>query len=159
MKLYSSIGANRRMAKMFAAEKRLELPLVDADIIEGENRRMPFLSMNPSGQTPVLLLENGAHLTETSAICEYLEERFPNPPLIGSTAEERAVTRMWMRHVDLNVFQPMTAGFRAAEGLGMFANRTRCIPKGRKISRRLHGKAWHRLKEIFRDDRILLANL
>lgn len=144
MKLYSSIGPNPRMVKMFAAEKGIELPLIDVNIIEGENRRMPLLSINPAGQTPVLLLDNGMHVAETSAICEYLEERFPDPPLIGATAEERAATRMWLRRIDLNIVQPITAGFRAAEGLAMFASRTRCIPQAAedfKTSAR-EGLAW-----------------
>jgi glutathione S-transferase len=128
MKLYTSVGPNPRMVRMFIAEKGLDLPLTQVDIIAGENRREPFLSINPAGEIPVLELDDGTNLAETSAICEYLEERYPDPPLIGTTAEQRARTRMWLRRVDLKVVQPMTAGFRGAEGLALFGDRVHCLP-------------------------------
>lgn len=129
MKLYNSIGPNPRLVRIFAAEKGMALPLVEIDILAGENRRQPFLSINPAGGTPVLELDSGEALAETTAICEYLEERQPSPPLIGATPEARARTRMWTRRVDLHVAQPLTEGFRAAEGLPMFKDRTHCLPQ------------------------------
>jgi glutathione S-transferase len=128
MRLYQSIGPNPRLVRMFLIEKGIELPTVDVDIIGGENRLPPFLAINPAGGTPVLMLDSGQALAETTAICEYLEELHPQPPLIGSTPEARAATRMWTRRVDLVVVQPMTAGFRAAEGLPMFKDRVHCLP-------------------------------
>lgn len=129
MKLYTSIGPNPRFVRMFIAEKGLDLPQVQVDIIAGENRRAPFLALNSGGTTPVLELDSGVALAETVAICEYLEERYPQQPLIGASAEQRAVTRMWVRRVEINVTQPMTAGFRGAEGFGLFKDRVRCLPQ------------------------------
>jgi glutathione S-transferase len=129
MKLYTSIGPNPRLVNMFAAEKALALPKVEVDIMGGENRRQPFLSINPAGGTPVLELDDGTMLAETVAICEYLEELHPGPVLIGATAQARAVTRMWTRRIDLHVVQPLTAGFRGAEGLPLFKDRVRCLPQ------------------------------
>ncbi len=129
MKLYSSIGPNPRLVRMFAAEKGIQLATVEVDIIGGENRQAGFLALNPSGTTPVLELGDGQVISETTAICEYLEEVFPSPPLIGTTALQRAQTRMWWRRVDQAVVQPMTAGFRAAEGFELFKNRVRCYPQ------------------------------
>jgi glutathione S-transferase len=129
MLLYQSIGPNPRLVRMFLIEKGIELPAVDVDIIAGENRQPPFLAINPSGSTPVLMLDSGEALAETTAICEYLEERHPQPPLIGSTPDARARTRMWTRRIDLAVVQPMTNGFRAAEGLAMFRDRVHCLPQ------------------------------
>ncbi len=128
MKLYQSIGPNPRLVRMFLIEKGLELPTVDVDIIAGENRQAAFLALNPAGSTPVLLLDSGEALAETTAICEYLEELHPQPPLIGRTPEARARTRMWTRRIDLAIVQPMTNGFRAAEGLPMFRDRVHCLP-------------------------------
>ena len=69
-------------------------------------------------------------LAEITAICEYLDEVGPaGTTLIGKTAEERAETRMWTRRIDLNIVEPMAAGFRFAEGLKMFENRIHCIPQ------------------------------
>ena len=129
MKLHNSIGPNPRVVRMFAAEKGIALTLSEVDILVGENRQQPFLSINPAGGTPVLMLESGEALAETTAICEYLEEKHPTPALIGATPEARARTRMWTRRVDLHIVQPMTQGFRSAEGLPMFKDRTHCLPQ------------------------------
>lgn len=129
MKLYTSIGPNPRLVKMFAAEKGIPLELVNVDIIAGENRQPAWQAINPTGTTPVLETDDGLRIAETVAICEYLEERFPASPLIGATPEARAITRMWWRRVDLLVVQPMTAGFRGAEGLPLFQDRVRCLPQ------------------------------
>ena len=130
MKLHTSIGPNPRVVKMFLAEKGLELPLVKVDLMGGENRREPYnTAVNRAGQTPALELDSGATLTEITAICEYLEEVQPSPPLIGTTPEERAETRMWTRRVDLKVCEPMANGFRFAEGLALFQGRMRCLPE------------------------------
>ena len=130
MKYYNSIGPNPRVVNMFMAEKGIELPQVTIDLLGGENRRAPYNdSVNPAGQTPALELDDGSVLTEITAICEYLDERFPEPTLIGSTAEERAKTRMWVRRIDLKICEPLTNGFRFAEGLALFDPRMRCLPE------------------------------
>jgi len=130
MRLYSSGGPNPRMVRMFMAEKGIEIPKVDVDLRGGENRREPYLKVNPAGQTPALELDDGTVLAEITAICEYLDEKKKDTPsLIGDTAEERAKTRMWTRRIDLNICEPATNGFRFAEGLKMFQDRVHCIPQ------------------------------
>jgi glutathione S-transferase len=129
MKLYQSIGPNPRVVKMFIAEKGADVPRVDVDLMRGENRQPPHVARNTAGQTPCLELDDGSHLSEITAICEYLEEKFPNPPLIGTTPEERAETRMWTRRVDIKVAEPMANGFRYSEGLALFKDRLRCVPE------------------------------
>lgn len=129
MKLYNSIGPNPRTVRMFMSEKAIELPKIEIDILRGENRREPYLSKNPSGQCPALELDDGTILAEITPICEYLEEIHPAPPLIGTTPEERAETRMWVRRIDLRIIEPMANGFRYSEGLRMFKDRIRCIPQ------------------------------
>src|SRR4051812_26888424 len=130
MKLYNSIGPNPRLVRIFAAEKGVTLPRVEVDILAAaENRREPYLSLNPLGATPVLLLDDGTVLAETVAICEYLEETCTGPRLIGATPEQRALTRMWVRRVEHLVKDPMTAGFRGAEGLDLFRDRVPCLPQ------------------------------
>ncbi len=129
MKLYSSIGPNPHVVKMFMAEKGLDIEHANIDLPGGENRKPDYLAKNPHGTTPALELDNGDVLAEITAICEYIEELHPNPPLIGATPEQRAVTRMWVRRIDLNIVEPMANGFRYAEGLAMFKDRVRCIPQ------------------------------
>jgi glutathione S-transferase len=129
MKLYDSIGPNPRMVKMFMAEKGIDLPRETVDLMKGENRQPAHLARNPAGQTPALEMDNGKVIAEITAICEYLEEKHPNPPLIGTTPEERAATRMWTRRIDINIVEPLTNGFRFGEGLGLFKERVHCIPQ------------------------------
>ena len=97
--------------------------------VSGQNREPGYLAKNPHGTTPALELDDGEILAEITAICEYIEELHPDPPLIGATPEERAKTRMWVRRIDLNIVEPMTNGFRYAEGLAMFKDRVRCLPQ------------------------------
>ncbi len=129
MQLYSSIGPNPRVVRMFMAERGIALPTIEVDIRRGENREPPFLAKNPAGQSPALELDDGTIIAEITAICEYLDEISPGPSLIGATPEQRAETHMWVRRVDLNIVEPMVAGFRFAEGLKMFQNRVHCIPQ------------------------------
>jgi glutathione S-transferase len=128
MKFYNSIGPNPRVVKMFMAEKGIDIPRVEVNLMAGENRQPDYVAKNPSGQMPALELDDGVVLAEILPICEYLEETNPRPPLIGSNAEERAVTRMWARRIDLNICEPMANGFRFSNGLRLFENRVHCIP-------------------------------
>ena len=129
MKFYNSIGPNPRVVKMFMAEKGIDLPREDVDLMAGDNRKAPYTAKNPSGQMPALELDNGQCIAEITAICEYLEEKYPNPPLIGATPEERAETRMWTRRIDLNIAETMANGFRFSQGLQLFKDRIRVIPE------------------------------
>ncbi|HEY1750879.1 MAG TPA: glutathione S-transferase family protein [Caulobacteraceae bacterium] len=128
MKLYNSIGPNPHVVKMFLAEKGLDIPRVEVNLMGGENRQAGYVAKNPAGQLPALELDDGAVLAEILPICEYLEETHPSPALIGTNADERAATRMWTRRIDLNICEPMANGFRFAEGLQLFQDRVRCIP-------------------------------
>jgi glutathione S-transferase len=129
MKLYNSIGPNPHMVRMFIAEKGLNIPVEDIDIMAGANRQGDFLKVNPQGQCPALITDSGVLVSEVTVICEYLEELNPAPSLIGSTAAERAETRMWARRVDINICEPMANGFRYGEGLKLFESRMRCLPE------------------------------
>src|SRR5690606_2002204 len=129
MKFYNSIGPNPRVVKMFMQEKGIHFPFVEVELMQGEHRKEAFLAKHPAGRLPALELEDGSVIAEITAMCEYLDEKFPGDSLIGKTAEERAETRMWTRRVDLNICEPMTSGFRYAEGLPLFENRMRCLPE------------------------------
>lgn len=128
MLLYNSIGPNPRVVRMFAAEKGIDLPRQEVDLMGGENRREPYLSeVNPFGTLPALRLDDGSVLCEITAICEYLDETHPAPPLLGTTAKERAETRMWTRRIDLLYVENTTNGFRYSQGRKLFAGRVRLI--------------------------------
>jgi glutathione S-transferase len=128
MKLYNSVGPNPHVVRMFMAERGISLPLEAVDILKGENREAGYLKTNPAGQSPCLVLDDGSVISEITAICEYLDEKFPGDSLIGKTPEDRAQTRRWTRWCDLNIIEPLANGFRYSEGLPMFQSRMRCLP-------------------------------
>ena len=129
MKFYNSVGPNPRIVRMFMAEKGIEMPKQTVDLRKGENREAEHLKRNPHGQMPTLELDDGSYLSEITAICEYLEEKHPNPPLIGTTPEQRAECRMWTRRVDLNICEHLGNGFRFGEGLKFFEKRIPVAPE------------------------------
>jgi glutathione S-transferase len=130
MKFYNSIGPNPKLVRMFAAEKGFSFPEVEEiDIMAGANRQEPYISKNPGEQLPALELDDGSVIAETIVICELLEEKQPEPALIGSTPEERAETRMWTRRVEQRINGPLTDAFRNGAGNAMFKDRMRTIPE------------------------------
>jgi glutathione S-transferase len=129
MKLLDALGPNPRAVRMFLHEKALALPCDDIDILGAANRRAPYTELNPAGQLPALLLDDGTCIAETVAICEYLEDLHPEPPLIGATPREKAETRMWQRRVEFNITENLYNAFRFSVGLEMFRDRMPCLPE------------------------------
>jgi len=129
MRLYDSFGTNPRMVRFLLLEKEVDVPRCEIDILGAENRKSDYLKINPAGQTPALELDDGAIIAETVAICEYIEEQHPSPPLIGSNSTERAITRMWWRRAELNICHPMLYGFYFGDGLEIARDRIRCLPE------------------------------
>lgn len=129
MKVYDSFGPNPRALRMFLLEKDVDLPKVTVDLMGAENRQAPYTEKNPGGQLPALELDDGRVIGETVAIFEYLEEKYPNPPLIGRTAEERAEARQWQRRIELKITEHLYNGFRFAEGVELFRPRMRVLPE------------------------------
>jgi glutathione S-transferase len=124
------MGPNPKLVRMFAAEKGYKFDaLEEVDLIQGANRKEPSLKTNPAGQLPCVELSDGRFIAETIAICELIEEKQPKPALIGTTPEDRAETRMWVRRIEWKITQPLADGFRFAEGLPLFKNRIRTIPE------------------------------
>ncbi len=130
MLIYDAKSPAPRCLRMFLLEKGLSVPATRIDVFEGENRREPYLSKNPMGQTPALETDEGVVLAEAVAIAEYLEELHPSPPLVGASPLERAVTRMWWRRVELNVTEFIHNAYHYAEGLARFEPRIPVVPEG-----------------------------
>ena len=90
MRLYCGDGPNSYRVRIFMAEKGIEVPQVRIDFEKGEHRSAEFLKLNSLGQIPVLVLDDGTVITESVAICRYLEELHPTPPLFGAGPRRRA---------------------------------------------------------------------
>ncbi|MGQ0697153.1 MAG: glutathione S-transferase family protein [Panacagrimonas sp.] len=129
MKLLNSFGPNPRMVRMFMLEKGIDVPMQEHDLLAAENRKPPYTDKNPAGQLPSLELDNGTVIAETVVMCEYLDEINPGKSLVGNNAEEKAISRMWQRRVELNITEATYNGFRFAEGLPLFKDRVHCIPE------------------------------
>ena len=152
------MGPNPRLVRMFLREKGLDIPMVEVDLMGGENRKEAFLEKNPAGQLPALELDNGQVIAEVTAICEYLEEIQPEPVLIGKTPEERAETRMWTRRIDLNIVEPMSNGFRYAEGIQIFENRIHCLPDAADGLKVVAQKGLEKLDQLMLDKEFVAGN-
>ena len=113
MKIYDSKTApNPRRVRVFVAEKGIQIPYEEVDLVKAVNRGEEFRKKNPSGTVPVLELDDGTCISETVAICRYLEELHPNPPLMGVDAKDRAIVEMWQRRMELELLFPVANAFR-----------------------------------------------
>ena len=128
MKLFNSMGPNPHVVRMFIAEIGIDIETIEIDLMGGENRQDAYLKKNPSGQLPALQLDDGSFLAEITVICEYLDELNGHTNLIGINPQERAETKMWTRRIDLQIIEPLTNGFRYAEGYDLFKDRLHLIP-------------------------------
>jgi glutathione S-transferase len=81
----------------------IELALQDIDILDGQNRTPEFLAKNPPGGVPMLELDNGSYLSESIAICRYLEGLHPEPNLFGRDLREQTQIEMWNRRMELEL--------------------------------------------------------
>ena len=108
MKIYDFPWApNPRKVRVYVLEKGLSIPFQTIDLAAGENKTPEFLAKNPTGSLPVLALDDGGYLTESLVIMEYLEDCFPNPPMLGLSPLERARVRELERFAEHNIFNPI----------------------------------------------------
>lgn len=113
MKLFDGGRApNPRRVRIFLAEKGVSVPLVRIDMAALEHKQEAISSRNPLMRLPVLELDDGTILTETVAICRYFEEMQPEPALFGRGALGKALTEMWQRRIELNLFAAVANAFR-----------------------------------------------
>jgi glutathione S-transferase len=113
MKLYDGGRApNPRRVRVFLAEKGIEVPLVPVDMGAMGHRSDEVTGLNPLQRLPVLVLDDGAVLTESIAICRYFEALRPQPPLFGRGAVGEALVEMWQRRMEFNLLYPVAQAFR-----------------------------------------------
>lgn len=135
MKLYDAATApNPRRTRIFIAEKGLDVPCEQVDIMKAVNRGEEFRrNVNPMGTLPVLELDDGTCIAETGAICRYFEEVQPDPPLLGVDAKDKAVVEMWNRRMELELFQPATLAFQQQHEF--FKGRVPQVPEYAAVSK------------------------
>ncbi|MDG2522744.1 glutathione S-transferase [Caulobacter segnis] len=116
MKLYDSRRApNPRRVRWFMAEKGVEdIEIVDVDLFKGEHRAPDYLARAGIANVPALEVDDALTITESVAICRYLEHLNPEPNMFGRDPREMAVIEMWSRRVELMVAMPLMMAVRHA---------------------------------------------
>jgi len=114
MKLYDTpLAPNPRRVRWFMAEKGIEdIEVVTLNLIQGEHKQADYLEKAGLPNVPALEMDDGTTITESIAICRYLESRYPEPNLFGRTPEETAVIEMWTRRAEMMVATPLMLGVR-----------------------------------------------
>jgi glutathione S-transferase len=115
MKLYhATTSPNSRRVRMFIAEKGIAIPFHAVNLREKEQFSDWFTKINPRQQVPALLLDDGRALAEVPAIWRYLEQTFPQIPLLGDDAVDEALITMWERRAELDGLAPAMEAVRNA---------------------------------------------
>lgn len=155
MKLYTFPAPNPLRVTMFLAEKGIELPTENVALLEGASHQPDFLKINSLGQVPVLELDDGTHITETVAICRYLESVHPEPTLFGKTPREQAHIEMWNRRVEQQIFDVI--GGVARHSFDFFKDLVDQIPAYAESQRKHMITRWEWLNREMSDGRQFVA--
>ena len=157
MKLYDFSGApNPRRVKIFAHEKEIDLELVNCDMLKREHKTPEFLKKSPSGKIPVLELEDGRCISESIAICRYLESIVPEPNLFGEDSFEISYIESRNRHIELELWTQI--GISWVNGpivgsMGLFEQ----IPDAKKASDSNVAAYYKRLDREFSSSELLFS--
>src|SRR5215470_13215040 len=114
MKLYVDAGRapNPRRVRIFLAEKGVTVPAEAIDLGAQAHKTSQFRAINPMQRLPALMLDDGAAIAESIAICRYIEALHPAPPLFGEGAREQALIEMWQRRVEFHLLAVVSSVFR-----------------------------------------------
>jgi glutathione S-transferase len=165
MKLYDSpMAPNPRRVRWVMAEKGVDdIEVVPLSLMEGEHRRPEFVGRTGLAQLPALELDDGRMITESLAICRFLESRHPEPNLFGRDPLETAEIEMWTRRAEMLVATPLMLWVRhAAPALAVLETQNpavaeyqrECAMNGlRLLDERLAGREW------LAADRIAIADI
>jgi glutathione S-transferase len=110
--LQTKTAPNPRRVRVFLAEKGVEVPYEELDLMQGALKTPEFTRLNPFQRVPVLVLDDGTAISETMAICRYFEETKPEPALFGKGAKQRALIEMWNRRMELGLLFSVAQAFR-----------------------------------------------
>jgi len=127
---------------MFIAEKGIEnIETITLNLQAGEHRTPEFKAKNPFQRVPVLELDDGHYLSESMAICRYLDELHPKPALFGRNTLERAQVEEWNRRDEFNLLTATAAVFR--HGTGLFAGQDNVFPEWGEANKNTVQKLYH----------------
>ena len=101
-----------RRVRMFIHEKGIDIPVVEVDLKQQAQFDKEFQNKNPRCTVPILELDDGEFIYDTLVICDYLETTYPEPPLIGRDAKQRARVLMWYQRIVDDGFMAVSESFR-----------------------------------------------
>jgi len=128
MKIYDTKTApTPRRVRMFLAEKGIDVEYVQVDIVSGENLSPEIRAKNPLGKVPILELDDGTIISESTAICHYFEALQPEPRLLGNTPVEIGLISQWQQRAELYLF--MQVGMCFQHSTGYFKDRMNPVPE------------------------------
>ena len=110
--LQTQTAPNPRRVRIFLAEKGVQVPYEEVDLMKGALKTPEFSKLNPLQRVPVLILDDGTAISETMAICRYFEETQPQPALFGKEARGRAMVEMWNRRMEIGLLLSVAQAFR-----------------------------------------------
>ena len=101
-----------RRARIFLAEKGVAFDTVQIDLRQAEQMGDAFRAINPQCTVPALRTEEGAVLTDNAAIAAYLEAQFPQPPLLGVSALDKAEIASWNWRIEFEGLMAIAEALR-----------------------------------------------
>src|SRR5579864_5751771 len=114
MKLYDARRApNPRRVRWFMVEKGIDdIEVIDVDLFGGVHKTAEYLARAGVANVPALTMDDGTTITESVAICRYLEALHPEPNMFGQGPKEIAVIEMWLRRAEMLVATPLMQAVR-----------------------------------------------
>lgn len=157
MKLYDNeFAPSPRRVRMFLAEKGLSVERVSLDIAAGATATAEFAAINPVGEVPVLELDDGTRLTESLAICRYLETQHPEPRLLGHTPLEQARIEALVLQIMFRAYVPTTHAFRHTHRF--WADKITQVPAYGELARTQVLAEWQRIDALLADQPYLAGD-
>lgn len=155
MKLYAGLAPNAFRVFVFMQEKDIELPLETLDVMKGDARQGEHIQRNSLGEIPVLELDDGSYLTESIAICRYLEFIYPEIPLMGRDSLGIAKVEMWNRRMEQQIMAPYAQ--IGLHTMSMFADKIEQVPEYAQTQRRKAVQNWAWLDTELADGRAFVS--
>jgi len=150
MKLYDYAAApNPRRVRIFLAEKNIEIETIQIDLAKLEQKSEAFLKLSPLGEVPLLQLDDGTCISQVHAICRYIEEVYPENPLLGRTPLEKALVESSNHQLNMNGIVAVADGFRNSNPV--FAGRALPGPNSYAQIPDLAERGLLRVDHLFRD--------
>jgi glutathione S-transferase len=155
MKIYNGLSPNGLRVAAFIHEKGINIPVVKIDVMKGETRAAAHLQRNTLGEIPVLELDDGTYISESIAICRYLESLYPETALFGNNAVDAAKIEMWNRRMEQQIMGPC-AQF-GLHVIPIFADKIEQMPDYADTQKRLLVQKWQWLESELADGREFIA--